>query len=219
MKQNKLGYVHGTAINIYTVHELKNRSTDNADFIVSNGLFGAVKINKNVNTSHYQYKGYGICFDSGGKFSIGNFTNGKNVLIFGADMSFSSHSTNKTQNIYVLGKDFIQGINGTTIYAPKLYKTNFTEHSKKFVLSLHYNDDNSYLFVNGTQELKFKSAINYKDRNLLCTDNISSDWSLKNGTKTGLYGNVYDFALDYVPINSVGRIYDIQRYLMKKHNI
>ena len=115
MKQNKLGYVHGTVINIYTVYELKNRSTDNADFIVSNGLFGAVKITKNVNTSHYQYKGYGICFDSGGKFSIGNFTNGKNVLIFGADMSFSSHSTNKTQNIYVLGKDFIQGINGTTI--------------------------------------------------------------------------------------------------------
>ena len=143
----------------------------------------------------------------------------KNVLIFGADMSFSSHSTNKAQNNYVLGKDFIQGINGTTIYAQKLYKTNFTEHSKKFVLSLHYNDDNSYLFVNGTQELKFKSAINYKDRNLLCIDNISSDWSLKNGTKTGLYGNVYDFALDYVPINSVGRIYDIQRYLMKKRNI
>ena len=80
MKQNKLGYVHGTVINIYTVYELKNRSTDNADFIVSNGLFGAVKITKNVNTSHYQYKGYGICFDSGGKFSIGNITNGKKCI-------------------------------------------------------------------------------------------------------------------------------------------
>ena len=40
-----------------------------------------------------------------------------------------------------------------------LQKTNFTQHSKKFVLSLHYNGDDSYLFVNGTQELKFKSAI------------------------------------------------------------
>ena len=87
-------------------------------------------------------------------------------------MSFSSHSTSKTQNIYVLGKDFVQGINNTTIYSEKIYKTNFTEHSKKFVLSLHHNGDDSYLFVNGTQELKFKSAINYKDRNFLCVGNI-----------------------------------------------
>ena len=89
-------------INIYIVYELKNRSTDNADFTVSNGLFGAVKLTKDVNTSHYGYSGYGICSDSGRKFSIGNITDGKNVLIFGADMTFSSHSTNKTQNIYVL---------------------------------------------------------------------------------------------------------------------
>ena len=77
-------------------------------------------------------------------------------------------------------------------------KTNFRKQSKKFVLSLHYNGDNSYLFVNGSQELKFKSSVNYLDRNLLCVGNISSDWSLTNGTKTGLYGNVYDFAVDFV---------------------
>ena len=86
-------------------------------------------------------------------------------------------------------------------------------------MSLHYNGDNSYLFVNGSQELKFKSSVNYLDRNLLCAGNISSDWSLTNGTKTGLYGNVYEFAADYVGINGVKTIYDIHRYLMKKHNI
>ena len=42
MKQNKLGYAHGTVINIHIVYKLKHRSTDNADFTVSNGLFGAV---------------------------------------------------------------------------------------------------------------------------------------------------------------------------------
>ena len=42
-------------------------------------------------------------------------------------MSFSSHANNGANNIYVLGKEFIQGINRTTIYAEKLYKTNFTE--------------------------------------------------------------------------------------------
>ena len=73
------------------------------------------------------------------------------------------------------------------------------------------------LFVNGGQELKFTSVINYKDRNLLCVGNISSDWNTTEATKTGLYGNVYEFAVDYVPLgNSIGTIYDVHRYLMKK---
>ena len=123
------------------------------------------------------------------------------------------------QNIYVLGRDIVQGINNTTIYAESIYNTNFTQHSKKFVLSLHYNGNNSYLFVNGTQELQFKSSVNYSDRNLLCLGNISSDWTQTNSTKTGLYGNVYEIAIDYVPLSDVKTIYDIHRYLMKKHNI
>ena len=52
---------------------------------------------KDVNTSHYQYHGYGISFDGKNDFSFDNITNGKNVIIFGADMSFSSHSTKQSQ--------------------------------------------------------------------------------------------------------------------------
>ena len=219
MKQNKLGYAHGKIVNLYIVYELKNRRIDSPGFTVQNGLFGDVKITKNINTSHYKYEEYGICFDSESSFSFDNRTDAKNVIIFGVNTSNSSHSTNKTQNIYVLGKDFVQGINNTTIYAEKIYRTNFTDQSKKFVLSLHYNGDNSYLFVRETQELKFKSSVNYLDRNLLCVGNISSDWSLTNSTKTGLYGNVYDFAVDYVGINGVKVIHDIHRYLMQKNNI
>ena len=44
---------------------------------------------------------------------------GKNVIIFGADMSSSVHVNNKTRNILVLGKDFIQGTDNTIIYAKK----------------------------------------------------------------------------------------------------
>ena len=55
--------------------------------------------------------------------------------------------------IIVLGKDFIQELTttgtGNTIYAEIIYKTNMTKPNKKFVLSLHYNGNNSYLFVNG----------------------------------------------------------------------
>ena len=110
----------------------------------------------------------------------------------------------KTQNIYVLGKDFVQGIKNTTIYAEEIYyKTNFTEQNKKFVLSLHYNRDNSYLFVNGKEELEFKSSVNYLERNLICVGNILSDWSLTNSTKTVLYRNAYKFAVDYAGISDV----------------
>ena len=117
MKQNKLGYTHGKIINPYIVYEFKNRRIDSPDFTVQNGIFVAVKITKNGNTSHYKYEGYGICFDHESSFSFGNRIDAKNVIIFGVNTRNSSHSTNKTQNIYVLGKDFVQGINNTTIYA------------------------------------------------------------------------------------------------------
>ena len=117
MKQNKLGYAHGKIVNLYIVYELKNRRIDSPDFTVPNGLFRAVKITKHVNTSHYKYEGYGICFDGESSFSFGNRTDAKNIIILGVNTRNSSYSTNKTQNIYVLGKDFVQGINNTTIYA------------------------------------------------------------------------------------------------------
>ena len=68
-------------------------------------------------------------------------------------MSFSIHANNRANDIYVLGDFLVQGINGTSIYAEKIYSKNFTEPGKKFVLSLHYNSSSSYLFVNGTQSL------------------------------------------------------------------
>ena len=127
MKQNKLVYAHKKIVNLYIVYELKNRRIDSPDFTVQDGFFGAVKITKNANTSHYKYEGYGICFDGESSFSFGNRINAKNVIITGVNTSNSSHSTNKTQNIYVLGKDFVQGISNTTVYAEKNFKINFTE--------------------------------------------------------------------------------------------
>ena len=81
-------------------------------------------------------------------FSFGNGF-GQNVIIFGADMSSS--------NILVLDKDFVQGLDNTTIYAEKLYSINFTKTNTKFCLSLHFNGSNSYLFVNGTDIHKFQA--------------------------------------------------------------
>ena len=55
---------------------------------------------------------------------------GRNYIIFGADLSSSSHANNKKNSILVFGKDFVQGVNGTTIYAEKLCSINFTASNK-----------------------------------------------------------------------------------------
>ena len=126
--------------------------------MLQNALFGAMEITKNTDTPKYKYKGYGLCFDEGGTFSKGNINDGRNV--------------NKANNIYVMRDLSVQGINDTTLYAENLYSQNFTQPTKKFVLRLHYNRENSYLFVNGRQEFKAKNEqiINEK----LCLENLSS---------------------------------------------
>ena len=171
-------------INIYCVYELDPIDLSrNNEFTIQNALFGAIEITKNANTSKYKYKGYGICFDESESFGHvrkeGNFnhtTLARNVIIFRVDMSFSKHANNKATNIYVMGKDYITKINDTTIYTEKMFYRNFTDPGKKFILSLHYNGDNSYLFVNGRGELKFKTKSDQIINKNLCLGNLSNYW-------------------------------------------
>ena len=219
-KTNIFNVFNNIVINLYCVYKLDSISSsrDNT-FTVQNALFGAMEITKNADTSKYKYNGYGICFDEGGSFSKGNISNGKNVLIFGVDESSLVHANNKANNIYVVGDLFVQGINDTTLYAEKIYGQNFTAVDEKFVLSLHYNGDDSYLFVNGKQELKFKAKDYQFLKETLCIGNLSDDWTTSESEKTGLYGNIYDFIEDYKKVTGVKAIYDMHRYLMTKHNI
>ena len=105
------------------------------------------------------------------------------------------------------------------IFAEKVCSENFSQPSKKFVLSLHYNDDDSYLFVNGKQELKFRCKTEHLVKEKLCIGNLSDQWTASESEKTGLHGNVYDFVVDNEQIVDIGPIYDFHRYLMIKHNI
>ena len=218
---------NNNVINIYVVYKLDPMSsTRNTDYTIQNALFGTMRITKNTESSKNNYTRYSLCFDEGGEFGHtvrqGNFdrtTNAKNVIIFGADMSSSIHATNIANNIDVMGKGFIQGINDTTIYAERLFHNNFAEFGVKFVLSLHHNGSNSYLFANGRQELKFKAKDDQIIHEKLCLRNLSSEWTTSESEKTGLYGNIYHFFADYKDINGVKPIYDMNRYLMTKHGI
>ena len=143
----------------------------------------------------------------------------RNVIIFGADMSFSKHANNKANNIYVMGKDYVQKINDTKIYTEKMYCRNFADPDKKFVLSLHYNGNNSYLFVNGIQELKFKAKTDQLVKEKLCLGNLSDQWTTSESEKPGLYGKIYDFIVDYEQIAENSKILDMHEYLRIKHSI
>ena len=120
-KTNIFNTNNNIGTNIYCVYKLDPISSSRDDtFTVKNALFGSIQITKNADTSKYEYKGYGICFDEGGTFSKGNITNGRNVLIFGAHESSLTHANNKANNIFVMGDGFVQGINDTNLYAGKI---------------------------------------------------------------------------------------------------
>ena len=118
-------------------------------FPLKDCLFGTINVTPNTYISKYKYSGgYGFACQknkpflhpSDGKYAL-------NLIIFGCD-TFDSKN-----HILVLGKKSIQ-INETTIKAEKMYPTNFIStgsNNKKVVLSLHYNDDDIYLFVNSVR--------------------------------------------------------------------
>ena len=76
---------------------------------------------------------------------------GKNVIIFGADMSSSVHADNKGKDILILSEGRIQGLYDTTLTAEAKYPIIFRQSGKRFVLSRHYNESNIFLFVKATK--------------------------------------------------------------------
>ena len=105
-------------------------------------FFGAVKLVKNADIDKCKYSGYDIAFDRNGTFSVGNGF-GKNVNIFGVDMSSSVHINNKKKDILILGEGPAQGLNYTALTAQKKYLINFKESNRNICLSLDYNGTNS----------------------------------------------------------------------------
>ena len=100
-----------------------------------------------------------------------------------------------------------------------MFSTTFTKANTRLCLSLHYNADNSYLFVNGKEILKFKANnrnVNFPTQ--FCLGNISNGFSITESREVSLNGNVYDFSVDYNSIDKFD-ILNIHKYLMTKNNI
>ena len=214
LKQSSHILTHKNIVNIYIVYELAASSSNVNDPAIKLFSFRAVTLTKNADIEKYKYSGYGIGLDRRSSFSFTGGGFGQKVLIFGADMSTSIHIDNKGKDILVLGKGPTQGLE-STLTAEKMYSINFTVTKKKFCLSLHCNRANSYLFVSGTEIIKFKTKDSAIVASPLCLGNTSKDWSTDNMRKTGFTGYVYDFSADYNAV-TLDDIKDIHNYLMKK---
>ena len=99
-----------------------------------------------------------------------------------------------------------------------MYLINFAKENTKFCLSLHYNGAKSFLFVNGTEIIKFKAKDSEIVATPLCLGNIMKEFSEDSTKNAGIKGNVYDFSVDYDAIE-VSDILDIHKYLMEKNDI
>ena len=91
----------------------------------------------------------------------------KDVIIFGVDMSSSTHIDNKRKNIAILDKDQRNGLVGTTFTAEKKYSINVTNQQVEVCIImfciifevLHYNGVMKY--INSNQKILKLMALYY----------------------------------------------------------
>ena len=99
------------------------------------------------------------------------------------------------QNIFlILGEGDAFSINGSFGTQEKKFGINFTKANSKFCLSLHYNADNRYLFINEKKIFKFKA--DNKNVNFPTRFPLGSMFSNIESGEVSLNGNVYDFLVD-----------------------
>ena len=128
------------------------------------------------------------------------------------------HIDNKKKDILILDKGPTQGLDDIALTAEAQNSINVLRWNRKFSLSLHCNGSSSFSFVNDRIVYQFKAKDSEIKKYPLCLGNISGDFLANNMKKTGLNGCVYDFSIDYRAFDT-SNIIDIQKYLMKKHNI
>ena len=139
----------------------------------------------------------------------------ENVITFGADMNSSAHLDNKGKDILIFGEGPTKGLDDTTLIAEAKYRISFTQSNRKFVLVLHYNESNSFLFANATKICQFK-ANDSETKNIYCVQKLFQRIPhLLTGKRTEFNGCTYKF---YVYID-ISNIIDIYKFLMKIHDM
>ena len=136
-------------MNVYIVFDLDPWSRNpTKNFKFKNCLFEATDVVRNSDKEKYVYSGYEITFESAGSWGFDNDF-ARNIIIF----------DNRRNNFLKLGEGPTYVINGSFGSPEKDSSIIFTKANTNFCLSLHYNVDNSFLFVNGKKKLNLKLTI------------------------------------------------------------
>ena len=130
-------------------------------------------------------------------------------------MSSSVHIDNKNKDTLILDKGLSQALDDTTLTTWAMYLINFTQLHKKFVLSLHYDGSNIFLFINVTKIYQFKIKPSEIKDYALCLVNISKYFTINDMKKTELKGIVKMSSVDFNPIDT-NDILDIRKHLIKR---
>ena len=93
-------------------------------------------------------------------------------------MSSSVQVDNKGKDILIIGEGPTQGLDGTKLTVEAIYTITFKQPNKRFVLSLHYNGSNSFLFVDPTKIYQFRGKDSEIKDYVLCLGNISKDFTI-----------------------------------------
>ena len=204
LAQRKI-YTHKSIVNIYIVYLMPDITDSKGSDLLKYGLFGATGYDTNN-----KLVGYGVGFGTQ-KYTHDDGKEARNLVILGT-----------SPNALLLGKGSIKVTtnDSNAVQAKKKLKTNGIIPNKKFVFSVHYDDtdDNSesFLFINGVQQYKFKADKNDIVARKLNLGSIS-DNSVLHYSHT-INSNIYSFALDYKAA-TIDKIQKTHKYLMKKHSI
>ena len=93
-------------------------------------------------------------------------------------MISSMHLYNNGEDILILGERPTQGLDDATLTAEAKYPINFIKSNERFVLSLHCNGNNSFLFVNATIICQFKAKDSKIKKYSFCLGNVSKDFTI-----------------------------------------
>ena len=109
------------------------------------------------------------------------------------------HIDNNNKDILILIERQTQGLHDTTLTAEAIYRIKITQPNKRFVLSLHYNGSNSFLFVNATKVYQFKAKSSEIKVYKLRLGNVSIDFTTMIWKKkTELKGDEKIFSVDLI---------------------
>ena len=133
MQQKIVTYSHKKFINLYVVYEITNFHSISSYLTPTNVLFGAVKLTKNADIDKYKYSGCEIGFDRHGFYLHPSGGTGRNVIIFGVDMSSSTKIDNKEKDILILGKGPTQGLGEHSLSAKKCIRSILLKFIQSFV--------------------------------------------------------------------------------------